>query len=74
MITAKDLERMTTEITLGVPKAESSLVMTQELSRWWDRLARQVADIKERGREVDAPFETADVDPVPESNVVEPVE
>jgi acyl-CoA reductase-like NAD-dependent aldehyde dehydrogenase len=74
MATAKEVERMTVEITLGVPKEESSIVMTVALSELWDRIAAQVADIRARGRIVDAPFESPDVDLVPPSDFVEPVE
>ena len=56
-VTVEVIERITTEITLGVSKKQSSVFMTSELSEIWDRIARQVADIKARGRVVEVSFD-----------------
>ena len=56
-VSAEEIERITAEITLGVGKQQSSVFMTSELSEVWDQIARQVADIKARGRVVEISFD-----------------
>ena len=57
MVPVEDLERMTIEITLGWSWGDprTRVPDTSEHREKWERLVKQVADIKARGRIVDLP-------------------
>lgn len=57
MVPVEDLERMTIEIALGWSwgDSRSRVPDTPEHREKWERLVKQVADIKTRGRIVDLP-------------------
>jgi len=74
MITSEALDFMIQEITMGIPKKESVVLMTAEASDVWDRLEVQIAEIKDAGGQVEIPFELPSVDIVKRSEVVEVVE
>jgi hypothetical protein len=43
MIDAEDVQRMYVQITLGTAKRDSPFPLTDEMSRAWDQIAREVA-------------------------------
>jgi uncharacterized hydantoinase/oxoprolinase family protein len=73
-MTSEELDFMIQEITMGTPKTESVVLMTNEAADAWDRLKVQIEEIKMRGNEVAIPFETPYVDVVDPAFMVDPVE
>ena len=56
------LERMLVEISLGISQNDSVLkpLSAAELAQW-DSMAREIADIKAKGGEVEIPSEIPDI-------------
>lgn len=63
VVSVEDLERMTVEITLGWSWGDprSSVPDTAAHREKWERLARQIADIAERGHIVEIPHDWPDL-------------
>ena len=74
MISGEAMDLMIQEITMGISKEESYVMMTQEASETWDILAVQIAQIKEEGFIVDIPSEIPTVDIVDPTTIPDPVE
>lgn len=55
--TSEQLERMVTEITLGIDKRDSLIPMTPSISETWDQLEREIREIRAQGLIVDNPAE-----------------
>lgn len=60
MITTEEVERMVTEITLGMDKSKSKVKMTEQASKMWDKIVSEVEEMKSSGYVVDPPKETPD--------------
>jgi hypothetical protein len=73
-MTDDEMNMIIQEITLNVPKEESTLIRDAEASEAWDVLTEQINAIKAEGREVEIPFELPTVDVVEDSLIVEAVE
>lgn len=73
-MTLDEMNRMTREIVLGVPRDQSLVPMTLEAIETWEILEREIAEIIADGFEVEIPYEVPTVDIVDPSLIVEPVE
>ena len=56
------LFKMYLEIALGKDKKDSAVPMTEEASKKWDIIVKEVADIRAEGYELDFPWEAPDVE------------
>lgn len=74
MISDRDMSVMIQEITMNVPREESTVIRSLEASEAWDILTDQIAAIKAAGYEVEIPFDLPTVDLVDPDLVIEPVE
>jgi len=61
MADSKSVERMYTEIVLGISKSQSTVEMNDELSSLWNQIAREVKQMKSEGKGFDIPTEIPDV-------------
>lgn len=72
MANSKDVERIYTQIVLGIPKSESTVTLDDELSDIWDKIAAEVDAMREAGQGFEIPAETPDVEvPSPTDEVSE---
>lgn len=67
MANSRSVERMYTEIVLGINKSQSTVKMDAELSSLWDQISREVRQMKAEGKGFDIPTEIPDV---PKVNMV----
>lgn len=61
MLTAEEIERMSVEITLGLRKLDSTVAMTEQASRMWDVLEKEIANMKKMGMMISIPQEIPDI-------------
>jgi hypothetical protein len=73
-MTGEELDFMIQEITMGMPKEQSTMIRSVEASVTWDQLESEIEEIKMRGNEVEIPFETPSVDVIDQTFITEPVE
>lgn len=73
-MTDEEMNRMIQEITMGIPREQSTVPMTLEAIEKWDILSVQIAGIIARGNEVEIPYEIPTVDIVDPVMIIEPVE
>ena len=73
-MTDDEMNRMIQEITMGIPREQSTVPMTLEAIEKWEILSAQIAEIIADGYEVEIPYETPTVDIVDPGMIVEPVE
>lgn len=73
-MTDDEMNRMIQEITMGIPREQSTVPMTLEAIEKWEILSAQIAEIVADGFEVEIPYETPTVDIVDQTMIVEPVE
>lgn len=73
-MTDDEMNRMIQEITMGIPREQSTVPMTLEAIEKWEILTEQIGQIIADGFEVEIPYEVPTVDIVDPSLIVEPVE
>jgi len=73
-MTGEELDFMIQEITMGIPKEQSTVIRSVKAFEMWDILESQIEEIKMRGNEIEIPFETPSVDVVTQALPIEPVE
>ena len=73
-MTDEEMNRMIQEITMGIPREQSTVPMTLEAIEKWEILTEQIGQIIADGFEVEIPYEVPTVDIVDPSLIVEPVE
>jgi hypothetical protein len=61
MVPARDVERIYTEIVLGLSKAESTVTMSNEADALWDEIETEVRQMRAEGKRFDIPAEIPDV-------------
>jgi hypothetical protein len=61
MADSKSVERMYTEIVLGISKSQSTVEMDSELSALWDQIVREVKQMRSEGKGFEIPTEIPDV-------------
>ena len=61
-MTDEEMNRMIQEITMQIPREQSTVPMNPEAIEMWDRLTEQIARIIADGLEVEIPYEVPDVD------------
>ncbi len=73
-MTDDEMNRMIQEITMGIPREQSTVPMTLEAIEKWEILTEQIAEIIADGYEVEIPYEIPTVDIVDPAMIIEPVE
>lgn len=73
-MTDDEMNRMIQEITMGIPREQSTVPMTLEAIEKWEILSEQIADIIARGNEVEIPYEIPSVDIVDPAMIIKPAE
>lgn len=73
-MTDDEMNRMIQEITMGIPREQSTVPMTLEAIEKWEILSEQIAEIIAEGYEVEIPYEIPSVDIVDPAMIIEPVE
>jgi hypothetical protein len=73
-MTGEELDFMIQEITMGMPKEQSTMIRSVEASAIWDKLETEIEEIKMRGNEVEIPFEIPSADVIDQTFIIEPVE
>lgn len=73
-MTDDEMNRMIQEITMGIPREQSTVPMTLEAIEKWEILSEQIADIIADGYEVEIPYEIPSVDIVDPAMIIKPAE
>ena len=61
MVPARDVEKMYTEIVLGLSKSQSTVNMSTEADALWDQIEAEVRQMRADGKGFEIPSEIPDV-------------